>query len=321
MSEDDVPTEFMSTGGRPVVVGVDGSDNAVAAVAWAAEEAAGLHRPLRVVHGFIWPMMRPRVPLGPPPGGPAGSGLRAAAEKVLRDAEGHALAAFPDLEVTTELVVGPATVAVLEQSRDAEMVVLGSRGIGGFLGLLIGSTGVHVAAHAPCPVVVVRPRPGGGPPAGTGRVVVGVDGSGSSRLALDLAVREAARRGVGVLAVRAWQEPVTTYPELVSLPEDREDEEGRLLTAEVEQARRDAPDVVVETELVESHPVEALLQRSVGASLVVVGSRGRGGFAGLLLGSVSQALVQHADCPVAVVRHHSDEPGPVAPPSTTDATR
>lgn len=184
-----------------IVVGVDGSSAGQDAVDWAAAEAAAQHRPLSIVHGFIWPLIRPKVPLGPMSGGPAGGGLQAAAQRVLAEAEARARSMAPDVEVTTKLVVAAPAPALLDQAKDADLVVVGSRGLGGFAGLLIGSVGVKIAAHAPCPVVVVRPRSAGHPHSSSGRVVVGVDGSEISGLAVDFAFEVAARRGVGVTAV------------------------------------------------------------------------------------------------------------------------
>lgn len=286
----------------PIVVGVDGSSPAQEALEWAAAEAAVRRRPLRIVHGFIWPLMR--VPLGPPAGGPSDGGLQAAAERVLIDAETHARSMASDIEVTSKLVTGAPAPALLDQAQGAELVVLGSRGLGGFLGLLIGSVGVEVAAHAPCPVVIVHPRPGGGPQPSMRRVVVGVDGSESSALATSFAFQAAARRGLGVTAVRAWALPMSTHPSLLVAVDEIEEVERRLLAESLDGERQKFPDVDVQSKLVRAHPGHALVAESAGAELVVVGSHGRGGFAGMLLGSVSQAVLQHANCPVAVVRPH-----------------
>ncbi|MGJ7439702.1 universal stress protein [Aquipuribacter sp. MA13-6] len=203
------------------------------------------------------------------------------------------------------VVAADAATAILDVARreQADLVVVGSRGLGGFLGLLLGSVSVKVASHAPCPVVVVRSRddddrPAGGP----ARVVVGVDGSDVSALAVGFAFETAARRGLALTAVRAWEAPAPMDPALLSFLPKVEEEEMRELVASLAGERRRFPDVDVRVELVNGHPAQALVAASDEAEVVVVGSRGRGGLAGMLLGSVSQAVLQHAHGPVAVVR-------------------
>lgn len=290
----------------PVVVGVDGSESAQEALDWATTEALTRDRPLRIVHGFIWPVMN--VPLGPSPVGPDDGELQAAAERLLADAVARAMAAAPGIEVTFELEVGAGPAALLRQARDAELLVVGSRGMGGFLGLLVGSTGVAVAAHAPCPVVVVHPRPDDHHPTSTGRgVVVGTDGSELSARAVEFAFQAAAQRQVSLTALRAWTTPLSTSPGMEVPFERIEAAEHHTLLTALEHARHRFPEVEVEARLVrDDHPGSALIEASAHADLVVVGSRGRGGFAGLLLGSVSQSVLEHATCAVAVVRAHGD---------------
>jgi nucleotide-binding universal stress UspA family protein len=276
---------------RPVLVGVDGSVSAQGALAWAAAEASLRQCPLRIVHAFTWPMIGD--PLDLTFDGYMSNGVQAAAEWVLADAESHARTVAPDIKVTGELFVAGAVPTLLGQAQDAELVVVGSRGLGGVRGLLVGSVSAAVAAHAPCPVVVVHPHRDGTayPARPTGRVVVGVDGSEASTAAIRFALQEAARRHIGVTAVHATM-PTRQHPSL-SAPADI-----------VEQIRSLFPGADLHTKLVHSHPAQALIDESAGAELVVVGSRGRGGFAGMLLGSVSQAVLQHAGCPVAVVHPH-----------------
>lgn len=288
-------------GQAPIVVGVDGSESAQDALDWAAAEAAALHRRLVIVHGVIWPLMS--VPLDPSSIGAADRRLQAAADRILSDAEARAQSVAPDVKVTTELVVAAAEPALLRKARHAALLVVGSRGLGGFAGLLVGSVGVAVAAHAPCPVVVVHPRPGDGPVPDAGRIVVGVDGSQRSAAAVSFAFQRAARRKVGLTAVRAWTPPpLSAYPSLMDPLDTIEAAERTQLLETLQAARRAFPVVDVEAKLVRDHPGRALIEESSGADLVVVGSRGHGGFAGLLLGSVSQSVLEHASCPVAVVR-------------------
>lgn len=283
----------------PVVVGVDGSSPALDAVVWGAAEAVARGRSLRIVHGFIWPLMN--VPLGPASDGPAHGGLRAQAERLLGDAERHARSVAGDLPITTRLVTGAATAVLLEQARDAEIVVVGHRGVGGFLGLLVGSVGVELAAHAPCPVVVMHPRAGGRPTSEPGPVVVGVDGSPCSGPALDFALGVASRRGSALVALRSHASPPPVLPRHTDADDEVEAAERRQLVESVEAGRRAFPGVEVRSTVVRDHPAHALVVASGDADLLVVGTRGRGGFRGMLLGSVSQAVLQHARCPVAVV--------------------
>lgn len=287
--------------GAPIVVGVDGSAYAYDALDWAAAMASAMHRPLRLVHACTWPMMR--VSLGRTHIGPADNELEAAAERVLADAETRAQSVAPHVKVTSELVVGAAAATLLRQANDAELLVLGSRGLGGFAGLLVGSVGVALAAHAPCTVVVVHPRPDDHPTPAAGRVVVGADGSELSAPAIEFAFQSAACRKVGLTAVRAWSAPLSGYRRLVLGLGSIEAAERHQLLQTLEAYRQRFPEVDVEAKLVrDHHPGRALIVESAGADLVVVGSRGRGGFTGLLLGSVSQSLLEHAHCPVAVVR-------------------
>ena len=291
---------------RPVVVGVDGSACSDAALDLAAREAMLRRRSLCLVHAFIWPELH--VPLGPSPSGPPEGGLRHQAERILADARTRAHATAPDLTVHEELVTGSAAAILLRASRGAELVVIGDRGLGGFTGLLIGSVAVQLAAHAACPVLIAR----GGVTDPIAPVLLGVDGSPANDPAVGFAFPEASLRGAPLIAMHTWTHPVSTGPgdmvPLVYDPVDIEADETRLL-AEALAGWHDAyPDVAVRRELVHGGARKALIEATSRAQLVVVGTRGRGGFAGLLLGSVSQAVLHHARCPVAIVPHpHTGE--------------
>jgi nucleotide-binding universal stress UspA family protein len=195
---------------------------------------------------------------------------------------------------------------LIELSRDARMLVLGHTGRGGFAGMLVGSTASAVASHAHCPVAVIRDTTS--MPA-TGPVVVGLDGSPTSELAIAAAFDEASFRNVPLIAVHAWSD--LTYDDVngtARFPfawKSLEDDELRLLGQRLAGWQEKYPDVEVRRELVRDRPRHALLGWSAQAQLVVVGSRGRGGFRGMLLGSTSQALVRHARCSVLVVRPES----------------
>lgn len=290
---------MVAVSGAAVVVGVDGSASALAAVRLAATEAVARGRPLRVVHAFIWPELK--VPLGPSPFGPPEGGLRNQADRVVSEAVAEATKAAPDVTVTGAVVTGAPGVVLVRESRDAALVVLGSRGLGGFTSLLVGSVAVQVAAHADCPVLVAR-----GEARADGPVVVGVDGSPLSNLAVGFAAEEASLRGTGLVAVHTWTGPVSAGPGDMLPPvydPDLVEEQERLVLAEAVAGIGDRyPDVPVTERLVRGRPANLLVEESRAAQLVVLGARGLGGFAGMLLGSVSQAVLHHAHCPLAIVR-------------------
>lgn len=288
-------------GRRPVVVGVDGSVSAQGALAWATAAASSRRCPLRIVHTYTLPLLG-SAPDMTAVGDPTVQ-LRSAADWILAEAETYARDLAPHIKITRELFIAGAAPTLLSQAQDAELVVVGSRGIGGFRGLLVGSVSTTVAAHAPCPVVVVHPHRDGTafPASPTGRVVVGVDGSAVSAAAIRFAYHEAARRHVGITAVHAVRP--TRQPAPLRVPADIvEQVEQQLFAAAMESKRVLVPAVDLEMKVVHSHPAQALLRASDAADLIVVGSHGRGGFAGMFLGSVGQAVLQHAACPVAVVR-------------------
>ncbi|MGW0218138.1 universal stress protein [Micromonospora chokoriensis] len=283
---------------RPVVVGVDGSPSSLVAAEHAAHAAQLRSRPLHLVHGFLHPLGY-GVSLNPYDlGVPAPS---EDAQKMLERTATELSDRWPGLAVEVRQVAGGPGITMIEESRRADLVVVGSRGLGGFAGLLLGSVGSQVAAHAHCPVLVVRPDEQ--PIPVDAPVLVGVDGSESSGLAAGYAADEAARRDVPVVLVH-----VGPPNEGRTVPEEIEESEAayqadavRLLADASAAVRADHPDLVVR-----EHPVRAagaaqgLIGASGTASLLVVGTRGRAGFTGMLLGSVSQAAIQHAHCPVLV---------------------
>ncbi|GIJ79359.1 Nucleotide-binding universal stress protein, UspA family [Micromonospora phaseoli] len=288
-----------SNTGAPVVVGVDGSEIALHAVRAAAREAAYRHRPLRIVHAFIWPLMG--VPLGPAPGAPAEGGLRNQAERCVTEAVAEAGKVAPEVPVTGVVVDGAATAVLLAEARDAALIVLGNRGLGGFAGLLLGSVAVQVSAHADSPVLVVRDES-----RADGPVVVGVDGSELSREAVGFAFEQAAWRGAELVAVHAWLYPTPVGPgDILPLVYDLDafrEEEERTLAESVAGWSERYPEVTVRRRLVRGSPARALVEESRNAQLVVLGARGRGALGGLLLGSVSHAVLHHAHSPLAIVR-------------------
>ena len=299
----------MSTRPRPpVIVGVDGSACSMRALDVAATEAAQRKRPLQVIHAFRWPILF--TPLGATPE----PDPRVHATAVTAAAVERARAAQPGLEVTTSIIDGgpvdrgPAAVLV-HASDAASLVVVGHRGTGGFANLLAGSVSVQVATHAQCPVIVVRDEPvahAAAEPA----VVVGVDGSELSAQAVWFAFEEASFRSMPLIAIQVLEPAAGTHAAPTTTPPHRNDAATayahRILADALAPARARHPDVAVKSEVVEAKtPQQALIDASEGATMVVVGPRGRGGFRGLLFGSVSQAVLHHAHCPVALVRNYT----------------
>ncbi|SCL32366.1 Nucleotide-binding universal stress protein, UspA family [Micromonospora rhizosphaerae] len=289
----------MNSANGAVVVGVDGSEPALRAVRLAAGEAARRHRPLRVVHGFIWPLLR--VPVNPPAEAPPGGGLRHQAEELVAAAVAEAEAAAPGVRVSGEIIDGEAAAVLLGESPTATMIVLGDRGLGGFAALVVGSVAIQVASYADCPVMVAR-----GEERAAGPIVVGVDGSSLSRAAVGFAADEAAVRGTRLHALLAYTHPISGGPgdmqPLVYEENQLRGEEDRILAESLTGLVERHPEVPVTREVVRGRPVKVLTEASRDAQLVVVGRQGRGALGGLLLGSVSQGVLHHATCPVAVVR-------------------
>lgn len=281
---------------QAILAGVDGSPSALHAVQWAAREAARRHVPLRLFHAGVVP----------PAATSAVDALVEQGHQWLRQAEWAARDLAPGIDVARELRVGGAAARLIDESRTARLVVLGSRGLGGFAGMLVGSVSSAVAAHGHCPVVVVRGRRPQDPPPEGGPVVVGVDGTPVSDAAVEFAFDEAALRGVGLVAVHTWAD-MSAGETWSVLPFDIDyhavaEDERRLLAERMAGWREKYPDVDVRQQVLRDRPVRGLLRESDGAQLVVVGSRGHSASAGMGLGSTSQALLHHSTCPVAVVR-------------------
>ena len=281
-----------------MVVGVDGSASSADALSWSVAEAARRGLSVRVV--AVVSSLRER---------PSQDALAALEEStrglVDRLAEGSGV------EIETRVVVGKPAETLCIESATAAMVVVGSRGLTRFDDLLIGSVAVQVATHAAGPVVVVRSVDGHVEPADSaGRVVVGVDGAEVSAPAVAFAFEEAAVRDVGLTAVYVVRDPAAVLPEAMPLPRLHPDDvrldAERVLSEALAGWGEWYPQVEVRRMGVAGIASEVLVRESAGAELVVVGSRGSGGFRGLLLGSVSQAVLHHAHCPVAVVRATDD---------------
>jgi nucleotide-binding universal stress UspA family protein len=291
-----------------IVVGVDGSDPALCALEWSAAEAKRRGVPLNIVTAYT-------IPVFAASSMDAGYAtlddqvIRDGAEEVLRQA--RATVTDPDVEVRTRVESGDPAGVLLDLSAQADLVVVGTRGRGGFVGRLLGSVSSALPAHAKCPTVVVPlcvSERAEGVSGMRDIVVVGVDGSERARLAVLVAAEQAVNRGVPLRIVcalppisgsLAWM-PATVDQEALTLDVRRQ------LRAGTRWLKSHFPDLTVESDVIEGPPIEVLIHESSVATLLVTGSRGRGGFAGMLLGSTSQGVLHHSRGPVMVVPDRED---------------
>jgi nucleotide-binding universal stress UspA family protein len=275
-----------------VLVGIDDSVQGTAALRWAAQEAALRKTPLHILHAFPWPM--PGVVADP-----RHLEMWDAAQRLVAEAEYWAKNITP--AVSTELVTGGPSQSLVQRSGDAEIVVVGTRGHGGFHGLLVGSVALQVAGHASCPVALIGPET-----ESTSReVVVGV-GDRAKDETLGAAFVEATLRDAPVRALHTWQPYASAGPgDLAPLVPDAEDVQRReeLLVADVLAPWKEKyPGVPVVTSVVCDTPAHALASASRSAVLLVVGAREHEEFLGLPLGSTTHVLAHHAKCPVLIAR-------------------
>ncbi|HEX4813593.1 universal stress protein [Nonomuraea sp. NPDC049480] len=278
-----------------IIVGVDGSVTSRAAVEWAANDAFRMRVPLRVVYALdgSWYQLGKYPYVGLP------DFLVREGRRILREAEALVHERQPTVDVTTQQIEGTPTVVLREQAKDATELVVGSRGLGGFAGALLGSVSIHVAGHIHCPVVVIRGEHR--PP--QGEVVVGVDDSPECEPALAYAFEQAKLRGSALRVLHAWQLPVHAFaPEIAYDMDEVRTAQHQVVRNRLEAVAKDYPQVEVIEDVQSAHPVEALTDASGRADLLVVGSHGRGAVGSMLLGSVSRGVLHHARCPVAVVR-------------------
>jgi nucleotide-binding universal stress UspA family protein len=286
---------------RPgIAVGVDGSPVSSVAVQWATRDAAMRNVPLTLIHvanGVVAPWSRASLPPG------YGKWQQERGRTFIDDAIKVADEATPrrgQVQVRTEMYYSAVVPTLVDISKDVGILVVGCRGQGAF-GSLLGSVSAGLVQHAHCPVAVIHdedplmPRPAEAP------VLVGIDGSRASELATEIAFDEASRRRVELIALHAWSDTrVLDFPDLDwSSLRSAEDE---VLAERLAGWQERYPDVKVHQEVVCDRPARQLIEHSEAAQLVVVGSHGRGGFAGMLLGSVSAAVVQSARMPVIVAR-------------------
>ncbi len=301
-----------SSDSNPVLVGLDGSTNAEAAMWWAADIAVAAKRPLRLLTSYSLPVM---VGLGAAAGymGPMLTSeeihqIDAANRQAIEAAKAKVLAAHPNLVVETYLDQGSPANALLKASEDAAMIVMGTRGIGSTHALVLGSVSYAVAHRAKCPVVLIPESSDRSKP---GRVVVGVDGSKNSIQAAVWALHFAESQGRSVELVSAWH-----YPYAAMSPEI-----GMVMGPDIEELRaamkRDARKIVDEvkkqlsvaegsrvsitTEVIEGSATEAMIDHTQPQDYLVVGSRSRSMLAAALLGGTTLALAHRSRCPIVIV--------------------
>jgi nucleotide-binding universal stress UspA family protein len=284
--------EFTEAG---VLVGVDGSVPSLAAVEWAARAAADSGQPLILC--LVVPDKHTATTFGDPE---IGLVLARRAEQVLERARTEALTAQPELRTVTRVVAGQPAEQLAELAAGADMLVVGSHGTGWLHRLIVGSTSMQLAAHAPGTLVVTRTDPY----RVDGRVLVGVDDSEPAQAALEFAFATAARLGRWLLAIHAYAVP----PSVPTQRLENAQEPALISRLDATRVLDDAlapwtakyPEMNVRREICRGPASRVLAKASVNAALLVVGSRGHGGFPGLLLGSVSQHVVALATCPVAI---------------------
>lgn len=299
---------------KHLVVGIDGSKESEAAMAWGLEQAARRDLEVELVHALAVPvvsdaygmvMTRPDI-----------DELSEYSQGLLDAALASARSQAPDLEIRARLASGPPAAVLIEASRHADALVVGTRGLGAISGKLLGSVSVRLAGKSVCPVYIVPPewqerrRP-------DAPVLVGVDGSEHSDAALHLALEEARCRGVSLRVLCAYHVPWLARPIEPEVIAEFEESERWLaektINESLDRVRGHAfSDVPIEQVTVKALPSEALVEASKDAVLTVVGSRGRGALKRAFLGSVSRALMQETERPVAVVhkttkKHHHED--------------
>ena len=291
----------MSAPVNRIVVAVDGSPASNAAVCWAARDAAMRHVPLTVVHlvNAIVPMY-PAIPLSTGVAVWQEEQGRQVLEQSVKIAE-DAIKTERSIDIKSELRCAPPVPTLVAMSRETELLVVGSNGRGAVARLLLGSVSSSVVRSAHCPVAVIRDEDPLMPHPQQAPVLLGIDGSPASELATAIAFDEASRRGVELTALHAWSD-VDVF-ELPGMDWSAvKSEAERSLAERLAGWQERYPDVTVHRLVARDRPARQLIEKSESAQLVVVGSHGRGGLTGMVLGSVSNAVVHSVRMPVIVAR-------------------
>lgn len=284
-----------------VTVGIDGSPESRAAAMWSAREAALREVPLRLVHAVDWPMSPALPRLGR-------ENVNQWADEALTEASEYVRSRYPSLEITVRCLSGRPAAALAAEATDAGLLVLGSRGLGGLVGFLVGSVAMSTLAATETPVVLARPpeQTGDAEPAGSGGIVVGVDIHEAADSVLSFAFEEAARRTCALRAVHGWKLP-HAYEYVPFFDPDNERDIGlsvtHLLDDMLKPWRDKFPSVHVESQAFMGPAGRRLVQAAVGADLVVVGRHLRPSPLGAHLGPVAHAVLHHVSAPVAVIAH------------------
>ncbi len=299
---DILSSDILSRPSNLIVVGIDGTPGSRDAARWAAAEAVRRHAPLRLVSAFA-------IPLGMLEYAAVDEGtvswLRDGLSTLHREIIDELDTVYPGLSITSIVEQDNPINLLRRESEGTSMLVVATRDSGRLLHIVLGSVAMGAASYSSAPVVVVRP--GANEPA-DGPVVVGVDGSPTSEQAVAFAFEAAAVRGAHLLAVHSWNDNIAVevadtsqIGPRVSVA-DLEENERELLSERLAGWAEKYPDVVVEKSVLRGRPTENLLRLSENAQLMVVGTRGRSGMVGALLGSTSHALITHSRCPVVVVK-------------------
>lgn len=283
-----------------MLVGVDGSAESEAAIRWAAAEAVMRDAPVTLMHVVTpvvvsWPVMPVQASIT--------EWQEENAHRVIQHAQNTLLAGLGESEppkVHTEVLHATVVTALSDATRDARMVVVGSRGMGVLERALLGSVSSGLVHHAHCPVAVIHADEAQAADPSS-PIVVGIDGTPASERAVALAFDEASHRGVELVALHAWSD-VGVFPILGMNWHEYEEQGHEVLSERLAGWQEKFPDVQVRQRIVCDQPARWLVDESERAQLVVVGSHGRGGFTGMLLGSVSSAVARAAKAPVIVVR-------------------
>jgi nucleotide-binding universal stress UspA family protein len=271
-----------------ILVGYDGSLGSEQALLWAAREARERETLLTVCHAWT-----PGNYPGPPGDDGARDRAQRAGERTLTQGLRFAQKVLGPGRAQPLLAAGPAARLLCEHSTDADMVVVGARGRGGLPGMLLGSVGQQVSAHARGRVVVVRGHWHSAAEYLPGLVVAGADGSAAASAAIAFAAEEAMLRAVPLQIVCALADAPGSLGGAGRMQE--------AVDRDIACLEKRHPELTVLRQVTFGHPRTALLDAAAEAQLIVVGNRGRGGISGMLLGSVAQAIIHHAPCPVGVV--------------------